>query len=353
MYQVIEWTPLANLAWTLGRVSAAVAIVAVLAAAAAGLVLWRWPAVRFGRWAPAMVVVVVGLVGYFFQLRIRHSLNDSVMIARNFFAVVHVTEDRSVIGLPVARELQHGNILHGLQLVEGISRRLPTAYYSTSSGVGRAVRSVQADARPGFAGTTRRRHWGMVGMGVGTMAAYAPAGDRVRFYEINPAVVGLSDGPERYFTFLQDCAGMVTMVLGDARISLERELTIAPNRFDLLAIDAFSGDAIPVHLVTEEAFRLYAAHLRDDRSIIAVNITNRFLDLEPVIAAQAERLGYHAVRMESAGDPPMPQPSTWILMARDRHALESPVIEAGKPAPLSERRVHFTDRYSNLFRVLK
>jgi hypothetical protein len=143
-------------------------------------------------------------------------------------------------------------------------------------------------------------------------------------------------------------------VSGDARNSLARELIEGgPQRFDLLVIDAFSSDAVPVHLVTLEAFRLYAAHLKDDESILAVNVTNRYLDLEPVVAANAQELGFRGVRVDSMGDQPVKKESSWILLARDPRVVKQALSGSVGGRPLRHRFVRFTDKYSNLFRVLK
>jgi len=353
LYHVMAWTPLAHYAWSLRKLAFVLAVSGSVFAAGAGWGAWRWPAVRSRVWVRAMAGLAVGLTSYAFYLRVQKNRANTLVVARNFFAVVRVEETRSAIGLPFVRALHHGNVLHGFQLLAAHEQRTPTSYFSASSGVGRAVRSLSADDAAGTSGAARPRHWGIVGMGAGTLAAYARPGDRVRLYEINPLVIGFSEGEKPYFTFARECAGRVTTVLGDGRLALERELAQAGEGFDLLAMDAFSGDAVPVHLITEEAFRLYAAHLRDGHSILAVNITNRFLDLEPVIAANARQLGFHAVRLKTKGDAPLPQMSDWILLSRDARVLEHPIIAEGHPAALGERQVHFTDRYSNLFRILK
>jgi hypothetical protein len=176
----------------------------------------------------------------------------------------------------------------------------------------------------------------------------------VRYYDLNPTIIEISKGRRAYFTFIRDSAGEVTIVAGDGRLSLERELIEGnPQGFDLLAMDAFSGDAVPVHLLTEEAFGVYAAHLRHADSILAVNITNHHLDLEPVIRAFARGHGFHGIRIDTAGDPPVRLRSSWILLARNPRIFDDPLIVAANPRPLGDREVRFTDRYSNLFRVLK
>jgi hypothetical protein len=186
------------------------------------------------------------------------------------------------------------------------------------------------------------------------MSAFAESADRVRYYEINPEVIDIVQGQQPYFTFVSNGAGAVAAVSGDARNSLARELIEGgPQRFDLLVMDAFSSDAVPVHLVTLEAFRLYAAHLKDDESILAVNVTNRYLDLEPVVAANAQELGFRGVRVDSMGDQPVKKESSWILLARDPRVVKQALSGSVGGRPLRHRFVRFTDKYSNLFRVLK
>jgi spermidine synthase len=184
------------------------------------------------------------------------------------------------------------------------------------------------------------------------MSAFARAKDRFRYYEINTEVIRLAQGP--FFTFISDSPGEVAIVAGDARRSLERDLRGAGSqRFDLLVMDAFSSDSVPVHLLTVEAFGLYEAHLRDSASILAVNVTNRYLDLEPVVAAAAQEHGFEGVRIDSLGDPPVIMESSWILLARDSRVFQHWAVRSSRARPLGSRTVRFTDRYSNLFRVLK
>lgn len=353
VHKLIGLTALANRKWTLPEFIGVMTI-AAMAFGASGAWLSRWPIVRKQMWPRLLTILIVLVSAYFLFLRVQKSHTNALLVARNFFGVIRVQEAKSSLGLPLARMLYHGNITHGLQLSDSRMKSTPTAYFSASSGIGLAARSLVPQNPNDVHAPAQSRHWGIVGMGIGTLAAYAQTGDRVRMYEINPIVVNASEGPDPFFTFLRDCAGETTTVLGDARLALERELSEnKSHHFDLLAMDAFSSDAVPVHLITEEAFRLYAAHLKDDRSILAVNITNRFLELEPVIAANAEALGFHGIRIESDGDHPAPHRSSWILLARDSQALKHPLLAAAKPKEFGTRRVIFNDQYSNMFRVLK
>src|SRR5262249_28050591 len=149
---------------------------------------------------------------------------------------------------------------------------LPTTYYGPNTGVGVAIRSKQK--------TGRAIRVGVIGLGTGTVAAYGRLGDYYRYYEINPLVLNLA---RTQFFFLPDCKAKLDVAMGDARLSLERELAQgSPENFDVLAVDAFSSDSIPVHLLTREAMLLYFRHLRDD-GILAVHISNRYLNLQPVL----------------------------------------------------------------------
>ncbi|NQT86237.1 fused MFS/spermidine synthase, partial [bacterium] len=189
---------------------------------------------------------------------------------------------------------------------------------------------------------------GVLGLGVGALAAYGEAGDTIVFYEINPEVVRLA---RTHFTYLADCKARESVVLGDARLSLERQ---PPQAFDVLAMDAFSGDAVPVHLLTREAFNIYLRHLSPS-GVIAVNVTNRFVDLLPVMKAHAAHFGLHAEmfvtlrsRVWRSDD------CTWVLLTRDGAVLEREAF-GGWPLESIEdvTPVDWTDDYCNLFRVLK
>ena len=197
---------------------------------------------------------------------------------------------------------------------------------------------------------------GVLGLGVGTLATYAQAGDVYRMYEINPVVVKLAEGEGGYFTFLNDSKADVTVITGDARISLEQELSAGDaQNFDVLVLDTFSSDSIPVHLVTKEAFALYLEHLAPN-GVIAAHISNRHLDLQPVLWQLAQEYSLDMVRISRparAGDDGFP--SEWILLTHDKSMLEIPAIASHSTTfdgyhssiPL------WTDDYSNLFQILR
>ena len=198
---------------------------------------------------------------------------------------------------------------------------------------------------------------GVLGLGVGTLAAYGRSRDVYRFYEINPLVVRLASGEGGFFSFLRDSAANVQVVLGDARISLEQELAAGTlQHFDLLALDVFSSDAIPVHLLTREAFAVYLEHLAPG-GVVAVNISNRHLDLTPVLWHVATEYGLKiaSVSVPAPASEVSATPSVWVLLARDGVLLTAPAIrdKADRLKGYVARTRLWTDDYSNLFQVLK
>ncbi len=271
-----------------------------------------------------------------------NDLSRAVAVSRNFYGVLSVLERQDQHSARLL-SLRHGATIHGMQYIETSKRSQPTAYFNPSSGIGlllrdRIARSPESPLRIG-----------VVGLGVGTIAAYARSGDSIRFYEINPEVVRLSySGPNRRFTFLTDSPAKVDVVLGDARISLERELARnQPERFDVLAIDAFTGDSIPFHLLTREAFALYLKHLNPVGGVLAVHISNRYLDLKPVVAELAERSGKAAWLVDSI-DPDNGR-SVWVLVGN----LEAPLTSKMVPLRSKSGFRIWTDDYSSLFAVLR
>jgi len=196
--------------------------------------------------------------------------------------------------------------------------------------------------------TAGGRRIGLVGLGPGTLAAYGRPGDTYRFYELNPLVIQVA---KTEFSYLRDCPAKVDIVEGDARSSLERE---PGQRFDVLLLDAFSGDSIPVHLLTKEAFQLYFRHLRPG-GVLAVHVSNRFLDFKQVVAKLAASAGLFSLAVLSASNADeQTLAATWILVTADRDALESPVLAAsGKKIVVAEGMRLWTDDYSNILQVLR
>ena len=266
--------------------------------------------------------------------------------ARNFFGVVFVEAEKLEHSDQVACLLVNGRITHGAQFVDPAKRRQPTFYYGEQSGVGRAIRYLQRSGPVCI---------GAIGLGAGTLAVYTRPRDTIVFYEINPQVYRMAMS---YFTFLRDCRGKPLLVMGDARLWLEAELARQrPRVFDLLVVDAFSGDAIPVHLVTREALRLYCRRLAPN-GIIAFHVSNRYLRLAPIVRRLAEDCGMLATRISDdpgkRGRDELLMESTWVLLTRNREFVRANPSEPPSSAADDDPNVPlWTDQYSNLFRILK
>ena len=241
--------------------------------------------------------------------------------------------------------LRHGNIVHGIQYRDPQRARLTTGYYGPGSGANIVIRNWPHHPM----------RVGLVGMGAGTLAALAQPGDVYRFYEINPDVYQWSSGEHPYFTFLRDSPGQIEVVLGDGRLSLDREASSGESqKFDLLVLDAFSGDAIPMHLLTREAFSIYERHLRGAASVIAVHISNQSLDLRPVVAGISREFGFHAVRVYPLLENGPLSQSDWVLLSRDPASLSGDELtKHSEPFPGTVRPILWTDDYSDLMRVVR
>jgi SAM-dependent methyltransferase len=243
--------------------------------------------------------------------------------------------------------------VHGLQYAPGERRDRPTAYYGPQSGVAAAVRHHPLRR----AGAAQGLRIGVLGLGVGTVAALAERGDRVRFYEISPAVARLARGEGGYFSFLADSPAKIEVVLGDARVQLEDERRRGREPpFDLLVLDAFSSGAVPAHLLTREAFALYVASLQAPDGVLAINASNRDLDLPRVVWRQARELGLHGVTIDTPADPDGESwHSLWILLSRDPAAFDDPgiaVLATAAPADTADFPL-WTDDHSSLLPLLR
>ena len=269
---------------------------------------------------------------------------------RNFYGAFGVIQREIVDSRAAAYSLVHGRIEHGFQLRAEPYDRVPTAYYGTHSGVGLAIAQATTAARS----ARRSLNVGTVGLGIGTLATYARPGDTFRFYEINPQVIAIATNPA-YFTFLAKCAGRLEIVPGDARVSLEREAGRGElQNFDVLVLDAFSGDAVPVHLLTLEAFAVYRKHLRPQSGILAIHITNSYLDLRPVVFAAAAHAHLNSRWIQSQGDGLASSDSEWMLLSEGELPKGSVASSpASSAATVSPRFRPWTDDYSNLLQVLK
>ncbi|MGA8234106.1 MAG: hypothetical protein WB795_21700 [Candidatus Acidiferrales bacterium] len=284
----------------------------------------------------ALALLTAGLI-----IPQKAELYHVIASSRNFYGVLSVVDVEQENYLA----LRYGNIIHGFQYRDPQRAHLPTGYYGPTSGANIVIRNwPQHPVRVG-----------LVGMGVGTLAALAQPGDVFRFYEINPDVYKMSSGPHPYFTYLQDSPGQIEVVLGDARLALEQEAERGDlQRFDVLVLDAFSSDAIPMHLLTREAFGVYQEHLRGPESVIAVHISNQTLDLRPVLAGIGRDFGFQARRVDPLlGNGPFSQ-SDWILLSRDSASLAgSEIAQHSEPFPAQVQAILWTDDYCGLLHVLR
>jgi len=295
-------------------------------------------------------LIILGAAFFFIA---RSQMKGSMLVVRNFYGVLTVGEQNADQPDRRAYRLIHGRVVHGFQFRAEAKRGLPTGYFGATSGVGVALLRLEQDAARSADGGGLRI--GIVGLGVGTLAAYAKAGDYVRFYEINPEVVRIARD-SGYFTYLRNCPAKLDVILGDARLSMEDELRRKePQQFDLLAIDAFTGDAIPVHLLTQEAFRVYLDEIRNPHGVLAIHISNDYLDLSPVLRGVAEHFGLRYLSIHTSGDGNVVSESIWVLLSQDGKLLDS--LSNSKESNSNEAHrpgVRFwTDDYSNLFQVLR
>jgi hypothetical protein len=296
---------------------------------------------RFVTRAVAVAALCVIALGFLREAKDR--LLDTVARSRNFYGVLAVVKDTSPAGDFLFLRDHMTN--HGMQYANPALARVPAGYYGPNSGISILFR----DHPP------RPIRVGVAGLGIGTLAAFSRPGDYFRFYEINPDVIRLAQGSGAYFTYLRDSPGAVDVVLGDARLSLEQEaIRGEAQKFDVLVLDAFSGDAIPVHLLTREAFSLYRKHLRSEDSIIAVHITNRNLDLGPVVAGIARELRLSSVRIYRPWLGGYSSQTDWVLLSENPASLRSPgIVQAGRSVLVSQQSQVWTDDYSNLLQYLK
>jgi SAM-dependent methyltransferase len=257
---------------------------------------------------------------------------------RNFYGVLRIGDVDTNTEMP-RRRLAHGSINHGEQFLAADLRHEPTAYYGRRSGVGLAILESRREGP---------QRVGVIGLGAGVLASYGRSGDYYRFYEINPLVVNFA---RTEFSFLADTQARCDIVLGDARLSLERE---PPQEFDVLAVDAFSGDAIPVHLLTREAVALYFRHLRPD-GILALHVSSKYLDLASIAGRAARDLGKQTLVITDLADyNSLLLRSSWVLAGDSGGRIEDrEVRQAGAGAPALRPVRAWTDDYSYLLGLLR
>jgi hypothetical protein len=293
-----------------------------------------------GRWKQAALVVPLAAYLVFIGIVIRDYVHGYKLVTRNFYGRLAVFDDADPESeLTACRYLVHGVIDHGAQALRPEYRRTPITYFCPGSGVGRAL-----EARP----EDLPRKIAILGLGCGTLASYGRPSDILRIYEINPLVVDIA---RKYFTFLKDTGARTQVVLGDGRLSLERE---SSQSFDVLVMDAFSGDSVPIHLITHEAFRTYFRHLKPD-GILALNISNRYLNLAPVIERAAAAYGKIAVVFDYTPDDDdfLCYGCTWALVMDPSVRTRMPQLDGGRVLEANAGFREWTDDFSNIQRILK
>jgi hypothetical protein len=316
-----------------------------LAAALVILVLRQDPSLPFrqgrARWAWAVPFVALAAMGYGLADVATTSLRGSLSTTRGFYGVLKVNDNDAGSAELHHLTLQHGATIHGLQYVDPEKRTFPSSYYTSTSGIGRLLRAH----KPGGG-----RKVGAIGLGCGTLATWGLKGDTFRFYEINDDVARLATST---FTYLKDSKAKTELVMGDARLSMERE---ANQQYDVIVLDAFSSDAIPVHLLTLEAFDHYQRHLKPDGAI-AVHVSNRYLDLHPVVYRIADKIGFPAITIDdndTAYEDAGFYGSDWIIMTRNQVLLQQPLLKdvTKETVEFPARIMYWTDERSDLLSIL-
>lgn len=285
-------------------------------------------------WTTASILLLVLVL----MLHVAYQ-RDTPLAVRNFYGSLRVRQSLAAHPGATQRTLTNGTIQHGTQIFTAELRRTPTTYYAEDSGVGLALR---------FCCQGRSRNIGVVGLGVGTIAAYGKTGDRIRFYEINPAITPIA---QNLFTYLRESGAEISIVEGDARSSLAKEQA---QNFDVLVVDAFSGDAIPLHLLTAQAVELYKRHLAPG-GILAFHISNQHVDLEPEIALLARDAGMDVRRVSSFANEQRGEfTATWMLATENSNFFTQPEVAERAKQPAEDSRVRlWSDDYSSLLPLIR
>ena len=289
---------------------------------------------------PVLALLAAGFTGFHVHSYINMLSNDARVMMRNFYGTLRVKDFGDETSITGTRRLMHGVIMHGEQFLSPERRMEPTTYYGPESGIGRIINLKQE--------SVRAMRVGVVGLGAGTLAVYGRKGDTYRFYEINPQVIDLA---KNEFSYLGSSAAQIETLLGDARLTMERE---PAQRYDVLAIDAFSSDSIPTHLMTYEAMGIYLKNMQAN-GVIAFHVTNRFLNLAPVVKRIADEYGLHTMLISDDPDDASDLARTdWVLVSRSPAALADPRVAEGiNPiAEIAGLRL-WTDSFNNLFKILK
>jgi len=324
----------------------------IILAAIVAMAIWAWRQAGVFRGAPRWLLPVALtaqaiLIGMTVN-NIRSLDPWTIVLERNFYGVMRVLRyDNDKGGLLC---LMHGSLMHGNQFIAPERQHLPTMYYGLESGAGLAFRHhpLRQPAGPGKGALNA----GIIGLGAGTLATYGEPGDRLCFYEINPDVIKIA---ERNFTFLKNSKATIEVLAGDARLVLEDQLRRGkPRNYDLLIVDAFSSDAIPIHLLTRECFDLYRRHLAPG-GLLLLHLTNRHLDLSPVVRAQAAAIGARAELLISQADEELAtNRAEWMVVTDNRDFLDDPAIKSRLTSSGDARAdILWSDDYASLWQILK
>jgi hypothetical protein len=288
----------------------------------------------------SLLIVALSFGVYLVRLE-RRANEEYILAARNFYGVLRVRDEPPGDSVNGIRVLIHGTINHGTQLLGPGGGRIPTSYFGETSGISRAIRTK------GEAGPIRI---GILGLGAGVTATLARAGDTLHYYEINPLVFQIA---QTRFDFWKECPADKHLYFGDGRLTLERMQD--SENLDFLAMDAFTSDAVPMHLLTREAYATYARHLKAD-GVLAINISNRYLDLEPIIAQAAREMGWSGVIVYDEGNSESYYVSnTWVLLSKSPAIFGHPNFQDGSTSALQARNGFraWTDDYSNIIQILR
>ncbi len=295
-----------------------------------------------------LIAGVVTLIGLFLLTQAAE-YNSHLSSVRNFYGVTTVLKSGSEDDDTLRHNLFSGNTIHGFQYLDPEKSSIPSAYFSHSAGVGIAIEALQTQQTA--------LKIGVVGLGIGTLAAYGRPQDSFDFYEINPQIIQIAQGSGNHFSYLKNCKARVRILEGDGRLLLEHETR--ENRvgdYDLLVIDAFSSDSIPMHLLTAEAMQLYLKAITPS-GLLAVHITNRHLDLRPVLARQAVDASLEFLIIKDKRETEMVNPSIWVIMARQAEFLNSVRFAAQDSLDpdfhLADNNTAWTDSFSNILSILK
>ena len=300
------------------------------------MVLASWIAKKEVKWAIASTFCAVTCV-YFLYSQIVRDITDARVLNRNFYGTMETNDSGLKGSRDEFRELYHGSVVHGKQYLDPQRRKEATLYYGQTAGIGLAINNVKPGAK----------RLGLIGLGAGTLAVYGKEGDYLRFYEINPQVIEVAQSE---FSFIKNSKAKVDIVLGDARLALEKE---SPNQFDVLVVDAFSGDSLPIHLITLEAVQLYLRQINQN-GVLAFHVTNHYLSLAPVLEQIAKKIGLYCVLIHDGAINSSLYTTDWVLISKKPRVLASDRIQkAAIPIKPISGLAPWTDDFNNLVQVLK